>query len=423
MHSCMPEIPESRRLSTRRVTSNRNPALAVWLLALAVAWIIGACASNSNDPISLPPDGVFAGPAPGEAAPDASAPDPEQKSPPRALWAPMSPGAQGADAEFNQVAYPFSVQYRAFQSQGLALSMAYMDVSPDGGAHSSVVLLHGKNFSGAYWEATARALVAAGFRVVMPDQIGFGRSSKPTAYQYSFQALATHTRELLEALGIETAHVVGHSMGGMLATRFALMFPKQSRSLVLLNPIGLEDYAQKVGYVGVDVWMADELDKGLDDVREYMQQNYFAGSWKPEYEPLLAIQRVAIESPARRELALVSAKTYDMILTQPVLHDFSRVSVPTLLIIGQRDKTALGKAWASPDVRQTLGDYPRLGRDAARAIPKAKLAELPGLGHLPQVEAPDLTHTTLLDFLCATSACRRPSQADNQSPGGSKTTR
>lgn len=270
-----------------------------------------------------------------------------------------------------------------------------------------MLLLHGKNFSGAYWEATAHALVAAGFRVVMPDQIGFVKSSKPTAYQYSFQALAMQTRKLLEALGIESAHVVGHSMGGMLATRFALMFPEQSRTLVLLNPIGLENYAQKIGYLGIDTWVADELSKGVDDVREYMKQNYFAGAWKSEYEPLLTMQRVAIESAtaARRELALVSAKTYDMILTQPVVDAFPRVSAPTLLIIGQRDRTALGKAWASPKVRATLGDYPRLGREAARAIPKAKLGELPALGHLPQVEAPDVVHAKLIDFFCADRQC------------------
>jgi pimeloyl-ACP methyl ester carboxylesterase len=269
------------------------------------------------------------------------------------------------------------------------------------------VLLHGKNFSGGYWEGTARALLAAGFRVVMPDQIGFGKSSKPTAYQYSFQALVTHTHELLAELGIDSAHVVGHSMGGMLAARYALMFPKQTRSLVLVNPIGLEDYGQKVPYPSIDTWAADERGKSLDDVREYMKQSYFGGEWKPEYEPLLAIQRASLASPAWPDLALVSAKLYDMILTQPVVGDFPRLRVPTLLIIGQRDRTAVGKAWAAPDVRATLGDYPRLGREAARSIPKAKLVELPGLGHLPQFEAPTLAHAALLEFLCQVGACRQ----------------
>ncbi|HEY6725500.1 MAG TPA: alpha/beta hydrolase [Polyangiaceae bacterium] len=365
-----------------------------------------ACASHADRHISTPPERSSSDVTPGDVAPNVSAPDARVSSP-RALWAPQPSTRGDADTEFVEVTYPFPVRYRSFHAQGLPLRMAYMDVAPPTAALATVVLLHGKNFSGAYWEATAGALVGAGFRVVMPDQVGFGKSSKPTAYQYSFQALATHTRELLDELGVESAHVVGHSMGGMLAVRYALMFPKQSRSLVLVNPIGLEDYGQQLPYPSIDAWTADERGKDLDAVREYMKQNYFAGEWKPEYEPLLAIQRASLASPAWPELALVSAKLYDMILTQPVVGEFHRLQVPTLLIIGQRDRTAVGKAWAAPDVRETLGDYPRLGREAARAIPKAKLVELPKLGHLPQFEAPSVAHAALLDFLCQAGPCRQ----------------
>lgn len=366
------------------------------------------CATRPVQHVAPPPDCVSAEAAAGTTARDAPVSDHERESLPRAPQASTASGAGAGDADFSEVAYPFPVLYRSFQAQGLSLRMAYMDVSPPAGAHATVVLLHGKNFSGAYWEATARALVAAGFRVVMPDQIGFGRSSKPTAYQYSFQALAAQTAELLDGLGVGSAHVVGHSMGGMLAARYALMYPKRTLSLVLVNPIGLEDYRQKVPYPGVDGWAADERSKDLDDVREYMKQSYFAGEWKPEYEPLLAIQRASLASPAWPELALVSAKLYDMILTQPVVEELPQLRVPTLLIIGQRDRTAVGKAWAASGVRETLGDYPRLGREAARAIPKAKLVELPGLGHLPQFEGPSVTHAALLDFVCQASTCRRP---------------
>ena len=408
MHSSVLEISDRSRLAADRVPSNRGDALAVGWLAAAVVSLVAACASNSSGLISSPPDRVSPAAAPDEPAADASAPEPEPEPSPPALSAPTSSPAGAADAELAEVAYPFPVQYRSFEAQGLPLRMAYMDVTPTAGAHATVVLLHGKNFSGAYWEQTAKALVGAGFRVVMPDQIGFGKSSKPTAYQYSFQALATHTRELLEGLAVESAHVVGHSMGGMLAVRYALMFPKQSRSLVLINPIGLEDYGQKLPYTSIDTWTADERSKGPDDVREYMKQSYFGGEWKPEYEPLLAIQKASMASPAWPELALVSAKLYDMILTQPVVGDLSRVSVRTLLVIGQRDRTAVGKAWASPEVRESLGDFPRLGRKAARAIPKAKLVELPEVGHVPQFEAPGLTHAALLEFLCQGGACRQP---------------
>ncbi len=73
--------------------------------------------------------------------------------------------------------------------------------------------------------------------------------------------------------------------------------------------------------------------------------------------------------------------------------------VPTLLIIGQRDRTAVGKAWAPKDVAATLGDYPALGRKAAAALPGAKLVELDGVGHLPQVEAFDRYRDALVELL------------------------
>ena len=106
---------------------------------------------------------------------------------------------------------------------------------------SAVVLFHGKNFPGAYWQDTIRFLSQNGFRVVVPDQIGFGKSSKPDIH-YSFHLLAAITKQLLDRLDLKQVAVSGHSMGGMLATRFALMYPETVTHLILEDPIGLEDY-------------------------------------------------------------------------------------------------------------------------------------------------------------------------------------
>jgi pimeloyl-ACP methyl ester carboxylesterase len=73
-----------------------------------------------------------------------------------------------------------------------------------------------------------------------------------------------------------------------------------------------------------------------------------------------------------------------MIFTQPVCYEFANLKMPVLLIIGQEDRTAIGK---DLEVRKTLGNYPELGRKIAAAIPDAKLEELNGVGHLPHVEA------------------------------------
>lgn len=139
--------------------------------------------------------------------------------------------------------YPYPVERFTFDSQQQELSMAYMDVKPTGESSKGVVvLLHGKNFNGAYWEQTIDFLKDRGHRVVVPDQVGFGRSSMPKRYQFTFDQLAANTQALLEQLDVEEATVMGHSMGGMLATQFALQYLEVTDHLVLLNPIGLEDW-------------------------------------------------------------------------------------------------------------------------------------------------------------------------------------
>lgn len=198
--------------------------------------------------------------------------------------------AAGYDRWLTGYAYPYEVRRRPLEVQGLSLCMAYMDVQPAEPNGHVVLLLHGKNFSGAYWQATAEALLARGYRVVMPDQIGFGKSSKPTAIQYSFSLLARSTSLLLDALGVERASVVGHSMGGMLAVRWATQYPERTDHLVLVNPIGLEDYRRTLPYLGVDAWSAQTERQGPPEIKSYMQRSYFHDAWQPTYDPLLDIQ-------------------------------------------------------------------------------------------------------------------------------------
>ena len=153
--------------------------------------------------------------------------------------------------------YPFPVERFAFTSQRQQLEMAYLDVKPERPNGQTAVLLHGKNFCAATWERQIADLAAAGYRVVAPDQIGFCASSMPVNYQFSFQQLAHNTHALLQSLGVKRAFVVGHSTGGMLAAHYALSYPNDVAHLVLVNPVGLEDWAAKgVPPVSVDHWYA-----------------------------------------------------------------------------------------------------------------------------------------------------------------------
>lgn len=253
------------------------------------------------------------------------------------------PGAAALDPELTTYPYPYPVRFHEAETQGQRLRMAYMDVAAERPNGRTVVLLHGKNFSGAYWASTIKALATEGYRVVAPDQIGFGKSSKPASYQFTFHTLAANTRSLLDALGVRRFSLVGHSMGGMLAARMALMYPERVERLALVNPIGLEDWKLVAPYRTVEESFAQELRATPESIREYQRLNYFGGEWKPEYDALTEILAGWTRHPEYRRVAWNAALTSDMIFTQPVLYEFGRLRTPTLLVIGQRDRTAVGK--------------------------------------------------------------------------------
>ncbi|VFR60494.1 2-hydroxy-6-oxo-6-phenylhexa-2,4-dienoate hydrolase [plant metagenome] len=297
--------------------------------------------------------------------------------------------------------YPHPIQRHAFSSQGQQLEMAYMDVAPQGQANGrTVVLLHGKNFCGATWQDTIAALSQAGYRVVAPDQVGFCASSKPASYQFSFHQLAANTAGLLDALKIQRATVIGHSMGGMLATRFALMHPERTEKLVMVNPIGLEDYqAEGVPYATLDSAYEGELKTRYETLRGYQQKFYYDNQWKPEYDRWVHMLAGLYAGPGKEIVSRNAAQTGDMIFTQPVVHEFGNIRVPTTLIIGQTDRSAPGANRASKEIAARLGNYPELGRKTAQAIPGATLIEFQELGHSPQVEAPARFNGALLKDL------------------------
>ena len=300
-------------------------------------------------------------------------------------------------AELEGFAYPYDVQRYAFRSQGSDMSMAYMDVKPQTANGRTAVLLHGRNFCAATWEKTIALLSNAGFRVVAPDQIGFCKSTKPLGYQFSLQQLATNTNALLTWLGVSRPVVIGHSLGGMTAMRYALMFPGDVEQLILVNPIGLEDW-QAAGVPFIELDKAVEIEKAttFDSIKQYEQRFYYAGQWRPEYDRWVEMLAGMYRGPGAERIAQVQARVAEMAFVQPVVHELERIRVPTLLMIGQLDRTAPGANRASPEVAKELGNYPELGRAAARRIPKAELLEFPQLGHAPQIQAPDEFHAALV---------------------------
>jgi pimeloyl-ACP methyl ester carboxylesterase len=305
--------------------------------------------------------------------------------------------AQSYGMQLEGFDYPWPVTLYHFDSQEQPLDMAYMDVKPARPNGRTAVLLHGKNFCAATWQDTIRALTGAGYRVIAPDQIGFCKSSKPERYQFTFEQLAGNTHALLTSLGVRRATIMGHSTGGMLGIRYALLYPSEVEQLVLVDPIGLEDWrARGVPWQSVDALYQRELKTTAERIRSYERATYYAGTWAPAYERWVQMLAGMYRGPGRTRVAWDSALLYDMIYTQPVIYDLGALQMPVLLFIGDKDTTAIGKDLAPPAVRATLGDYAALGKAAAAKIPHAKLVEFSDLGHSPQIQAPERFHKALL---------------------------
>jgi pimeloyl-ACP methyl ester carboxylesterase len=295
--------------------------------------------------------------------------------------------------------YAYPVSYITLELQRQVLKMAYMDVRPDRPNGQTIMLLHGKNFCGAYWGQTAKELAGRGYRVIVPDQIGFGKSSKPETFQYTFQQLAAATMAVVDAAGVSKVTVIAHSMGGMVGTRFTLMYPDRVEKFILEDPIGLEDWKLKVPYQGVDAWFEQELKQNYDTLKNYELESYYHGTWSPAYDEWLNIYAGWMLSPEYRRIAWNSALTYDMIFTQPVCYEFGGIRAPSMLIVGELDRTALGKNLVPESVARTMGNYPELGRVTAAKIPGCRLVEMAGVGHVPHVEVYDQFIKTVLSFL------------------------
>lgn len=294
-----------------------------------------------------------------------------------------------------QVEYPYPVKKFNITLENKPVQIAYMDALPDSAPKNTVLLFHGKNFNGYYWKDVMAFLVKSGFRVIVPDQPGWGRSDKPELH-YSFHLLSYAMNKLLDSLQIAKVYLMGHSMGGMLAARFAMMYPGKVEKLVLENPIGLEDYKRFVPYQTTDQLYQKEISATYESYKKY-QQSYYP-QWKAEYEQYVQAQAEALKNPEFPRIARINAITYQMIYEQPVCYEWERISAPTLLIIGTEDRTIVGKALLSDDNKKQYGQYPALAKKTQEQIPNALLFEMPGVGHIPHIQDPGQFKQALLTF-------------------------
>lgn len=294
--------------------------------------------------------------------------------------------------------YPYPVSLLPVVNDGEELQMAYMDVKPAQPNGRSVVLLHGRNFPASYWAPVIKVLSGAGYRVVVPDQIGFGKSSKPQG-DLHFDNLARNTIALLDHLQIPKADVIAHSMGGMLAVRIARAYPDRVNHLVLTAPIGLEDYRLYVPPVPTEKIIAAEDKLTADGYRKQLETNYAIHLPPDQVTPFIDA-RFGIKGSAdypRWLRAFVAS--YQMIYREPVAHEIPLITLPTLFIMGADDHNAPGRPNAPEALRPQMGHNAELAQALAAKMPHAHAEVIANTGHLVFLEAPEKYDALVLDFL------------------------
>ena len=241
-------------------------------------------------------------------------------------------------------------------------------------------LLHGMNFFGEAWTETIAILSKEGYRVIVPDQIGYGRSSKPILH-YSISTHASNTKRLIDALGIKTTDIVTHSMGGMVASRFASSYPDAVGSLAMINQIGLTDARSARPWRDTSEVYKAALARDYTEIVRGMRAYYV--NWKPEYMKNVKIHYGWIKSGDWPRMAMVRALQQQAIYADPVVSDWPRIKARTLVIGGEKDGA----------------DYPGGARRVAESVQRGQLYIIPNVGHNPQFEAPHLLYPPLLRFL------------------------
>lgn len=290
-------------------------------------------------------------------------------------WGPVS-------ANFEEIPYPYPVQFLELNRFGESMRMAYMDVQPVGRANGQVVFWqHGMNFYSEAYTPTLKKLSEEGFRVIAVDRIGYGKSSKPVI-PYNFNFVAANMKALLDELGIEEAAIVGHSMGGMVASRFAMLYPDLTTHMVLVNQIGLTD--QRQSRTWTDPFATEA---GISNYRSILRGhlNYFPNDWPPAHLEFVRRQYGQTLSGEARRLAMVRRLQGGMLYNDPVVYDWQHIDSKALVLAGEEDGL--------------VADFPTLARHVVSELQNGTILLYPDIGHAPQIEIPDQFHADLIRFL------------------------
>lgn len=249
----------------------------------------------------------------------------------------------------------------------------------DLGEGDAVMFIHGSGpgVTGyANWRLTMPVL-AEKFRVIAPDMVGFGYTDRPEGIKYNMQTWVQQTIDLMDALGLEKAHIVGNSFGGALAVAFAIAYPNRVNKLVLMGSVGV---AHDLTY-GLDkVWgytPSIENMKELLDIFAYnrkivtdeLAQLRYEASIRPGFQ-----ESFSSMFPAPRQNGIDAMESDEQ--------DIKNIKNDTLIIHGREDKVI------------PLQNSIRFNQ----LIKKSQLHIFGECGHWTQIEHKDRFNTILLNF-------------------------
>jgi 4,5:9,10-diseco-3-hydroxy-5,9,17-trioxoandrosta-1(10),2-diene-4-oate hydrolase len=248
----------------------------------------------------------------------------------------------------------------------------------DAGSGPAVVFLHGSGPGASGWSNFRRNvpyLVERGHRVIVPDTLGFGRSSKPDDVDYGLPFVTDALRRALAALGVERCALVGNSHGGAVAIRLALDHPELVTRLVLMAPGGLE---------------ARETYMAMEGIRAMVKLVF--GKEGPTREGLRRVLELQLHDPSLLSDEVVDER-WEVARTQP-RRVLSSLAVPDLVPELAGLRVPLFGLWG-------MGDRfcPVSGAMALARVPGARVLLLADCGHWVMVEKADLFNRMCADFL------------------------
>lgn len=248
-------------------------------------------------------------------------------------------------------------------------------------ADSAVVLIHGHSADLRMWKRQVDPLTTADFRVLRYDVRGHGRSSAPDS-GYTWENYSTDLAGLLDHVRIESAHIVGSSMGGAIALQFALDHPARTRSLTLVDS-ALPGFTYSEEFSSqIEALVSAALEEGVWPAfqRLWLTHEMFDGV-RSDPEAFALIEEIVRDFPALEYRGGESAPGgYEQPQLTERLHE---ITAPGLIITGEND----------------IADFQIIAEILAAHIPNAERHTFPGCWHLPMLEKPGDFNARLIAFL------------------------